>query len=107
MLAEAHLANSDAKAAETAAREAATIAETFVANDGGTPVSRYLAIDTMITVIDASRFLSDYRSQDTMRDRGLAASDRDVRSVVDVLVARERARRGDRDWRASVRRCPR
>jgi G3E family GTPase len=63
------------------------VAETFVANDGGTPVSRYLKIDTMITVIDASKFLADYASLDTMKDRGLAASDRDVRSVVDVLVA--------------------
>ncbi len=71
----------------TAWSEPMPIAETFVANDGGTPVSRYLAIETMITVVDASMFLADYRSPDTMKDRGLAASDRDVRSVVDVLVA--------------------
>ena len=63
------------------------IAEAFVSNEGGTPVSRYLKIDTTITVIDTSTFLADYGSLDTMRDRGLAASARDVRSVVDVLVA--------------------
>ena len=68
--------------------DAMPVAESIALDDGrGTPVSRYLKIDTMITVVDAPRFLADYASQDTMRERGLAASERDVRSVVDVLVS--------------------
>jgi len=68
--------------------DAMPVAESVAVDDGrGTPVSRYMKIDTMITVVDASRFLADYASHDTMVDRGLAASERDVRSVVDVLVS--------------------
>ena len=67
--------------------EPIAVAETFITSDGGTAVSRYTKIDTAITVVDASTFLRDFHSQDTMRDRGVAASESDVRSVVDVLVA--------------------
>ena len=67
--------------------EPIAVAETFITSDGGTPVSRYTKIDTAITVVDASTFLADYHSQDTMADRGIAANANDVRSVVDVLVA--------------------
>lgn len=71
-----------------AASEPRPVAEAFALDDArGTPVSRYLAVDAMITVVDAASFLEDYASSDTLKDRGLATSATDARSVVEVLVA--------------------
>jgi G3E family GTPase len=43
-------------------------------------------LDTLVTVIDASRFLQDYHDADFLSARGLAAHDDDDRTVVDVLI---------------------
>jgi len=43
-------------------------------------------LDTMITVVDASRLLSDYSSEDFLRDRGESLGDDDERTLVDLLV---------------------
>lgn len=72
----------------TGGSEPLPVAECLVIDDGrGTPVSRYVQIDTLITVVDAERFLADYASSDTLKSRGLAASDGDARTVVEALVA--------------------
>lgn len=43
-------------------------------------------LDTMITVVDASRLLSDYSSEDFLRDRGESLGEEDERTLVDLLV---------------------
>ncbi|SDC38108.1 GTPase, G3E family [Cupriavidus sp. YR651] len=43
-------------------------------------------LDTLVTVVDASRFLQDYHDADYLSDRGLRAHSGDDRTVVDVLI---------------------
>ncbi|MEZ4299143.1 MAG: GTP-binding protein [Polyangiaceae bacterium] len=72
----------------TGISEPLPVAEMFAVDDGrGTPVSRYTKIDTMITVIDATRFLADLASPDRLVDRGIGAKPTDQRRVAEVLVA--------------------
>lgn len=56
------------------------IADTLVSD-----ASDRAIIDALVTVVDASNFLNDFRSADSLRTRGLA-DDTDERDVVDVLV---------------------
>src|ERR1041384_4122162 len=70
----------------TGASEPLPVAECLVVDDGrGTPVSRSLSVDALITVVDAESFLADYASADTLAQRGLATSNKDARAVVEVL----------------------
>ncbi len=72
----------------TAASEPLPVAEAFALDDGrGTPVSRYMKIDAMITLVDATTFQGDYASGDTLAARGLTVSPKDERRVVEALVA--------------------
>ena len=72
----------------TAASEPLPVAESFALDDGrGTPVSRYLKVDALITLVDATRFLDDLASTDTLASRGLTVSPKDQRRVVEALVA--------------------
>ena len=43
-------------------------------------------LDTMVTVVDAARLLSDYSSEDFLRDRGESLGAEDERTIVDLLV---------------------
>jgi G3E family GTPase len=43
-------------------------------------------LDTMVTVVDASRLLGDYSSEDFLRDRGESLGEEDERTLVDLLV---------------------
>ncbi len=58
---------------------------TFVDETGAT-LSSVARLDTMVTVIDAAKFLEDFRSVDDLRDRALALSDEDGRSLSDLLI---------------------
>ena len=72
----------------TAASDPLPVADAFALDDGrGTPVSRYMKIDAMITLVDATTFLEDYASGDTLAARGLTVSPKDERRVVEALVA--------------------
>ncbi len=63
------------------------VAETFTfVDDGGTSLSEVARLDTMVTVVDAYNFIRDYRSSDELAERGLAVSEEDTRSIVDLLV---------------------
>lgn len=63
------------------------VAETFTfVDDGGTSLSEVARLDTMVTVVDAYNFMRDYRSSDELSERGLAVSEEDTRSIVDLLV---------------------
>ncbi|MBY4731650.1 GTP-binding protein [Cupriavidus pauculus] len=63
------------------------IAEAFAFEDEhGDGAPRVAHLDTLVTVVDASRFLQDYHDAEFLSARGLAAHDEDDRTVVDVLI---------------------
>lgn len=63
------------------------IAEGFAFEDAhGEQAPGVAHLDTLVTVVDASRFLKDFHDADFLSARGLAAHDEDDRTVVDVLI---------------------
>jgi G3E family GTPase len=63
------------------------VAETFTLPDStGRPLLESARLDTLVTVIDARRFLDDYFSADTLRQRGIAVGEEDRRGVAELLV---------------------
>lgn len=63
------------------------VAATFAFEDEkGKSLSQVARLDTMITVVDAASFFSYMESSDDLQQLGLAAGDRDDRTVVDLLV---------------------
>ena len=68
--------------------EPVPVAQTFVYADeeSGIDLSRYAALDCMVTVVDAYRFWHDFASGDTLLDRKEALGEDDTRSVVDLLI---------------------
>jgi G3E family GTPase len=71
----------------TGISEPLPVAETFTfADDSGVSLSELAVLDTMVTVVDAKNFLSDWKSEDDLRARQLALSEDDERSVADLLV---------------------
>jgi G3E family GTPase len=58
---------------------------TFVTEDGNS-LEEVSQLDSLITVVDALNFLSDYRSYDDLNDRGLSAGEGDERALGDLLV---------------------
>lgn len=68
--------------------EPLALAELFELEDErGEGLSDVARLDTLVTVVDAERFLEDLRGEDELRGRGVAVDDGDERSVADVLVA--------------------
>jgi G3E family GTPase len=71
----------------TGISEPLPVAETFTFVDpAGNSLSEIARLDTMVTVVDAARFLDDWQSEDDLRARAIALSDDDERSVSDLLV---------------------
>jgi G3E family GTPase len=71
----------------TGVSEPLPVAETFTFQDeSGKTLSSVARLDTMATVVDAANFLADYRSSETLADRGIGVSDEDGRDVVNLLV---------------------
>ena len=71
----------------TGVAEPMPIAETFTfVDDGGASLSDVARLDTMVTVVDAFNFLRDYGSADALTERGIAATDEDDRTLVELLV---------------------
>jgi G3E family GTPase len=58
---------------------------TFETEDGQS-LSQLARLDTMVTVVDAERFLADLGSLDDLRARQLALGDDDERTIADLLV---------------------
>ncbi len=63
------------------------IAQTFTFEDEDNQSLRDLTrLDTMVTVVDASRFFDDFGSEDMLEDRGQQVADGDDRTVVHLLT---------------------
>jgi G3E family GTPase len=71
----------------TGIAEPMPIAETFTfTDDDGVSLADVARLDTMVTVVDAFNFLRDYASSDALAERGIAASDEDDRTLVELLI---------------------
>jgi G3E family GTPase len=71
----------------TGIAEPMPIAETFTfTDDDGVSLADVARLDTMVTVVDAFNFLRDYASSDALIERGIAASDEDDRTLVELLI---------------------
>jgi G3E family GTPase len=71
----------------TGVAEPMPIAETFTfVDDDGVSLSDVAQLDTMVTVVDAFNFLRDYGSADALAERGIAASEEDDRTLVELLI---------------------
>jgi G3E family GTPase len=71
----------------TGVAEPMPIAETFTSvDDAGASLADVARLDTMVTVVDAFNFLRDYGSADALAERGIAATDEDDRTIVELLI---------------------
>ncbi len=71
----------------TGIAEPMPIAETFTfVGDDGVSLSDVARLDTMVTVVDAFNFLRDYGCADALSERGIAASEDDDRTLVELLI---------------------
>jgi G3E family GTPase len=63
------------------------VAATFTfETDDGQSLSQLARLDTMVTVVDAERFVADLGSLDDLRARQMALGDEDERTIADLLV---------------------
>ena len=71
----------------TGISEPLPVAETFTfADEEGVSLSEVADLDTMVTVVDAVNFLSDYEEAKFLQDTGESLGEDDERSVADLLV---------------------
>ena len=71
----------------TGISEPLPVAETFTFEDeNGVSLDKIAQLDTMVTVVDAFNFLKDYRSSDSIHERGQSLGEEDDRNVVDLLI---------------------
>ncbi|HET9960387.1 MAG TPA: zinc metallochaperone GTPase ZigA [Polyangiaceae bacterium] len=71
----------------TGISEPLPIAETFTFEDElGQSLSQVARLDTLVTVVDAKNFLTDWHSEEDLRARKIALGEDDERSLPDLLV---------------------
>ncbi|WP_153099005.1 GTP-binding protein [Paraburkholderia hayleyella] len=66
--------------------EPLAIAEVLSADNNDPPLADLIRLDTMVTVVDALRFLDDYACADTLAEHGLALTGEDDRTLVELLI---------------------
>ncbi|WP_419791178.1 GTP-binding protein [Staphylococcus chromogenes] len=72
----------------TGISEPVPVAQTFSYVDEalGIDLTEICQLDTMVTVVDANRFINDYQSGDMLLDRDQAVGEEDERTVADLLI---------------------
>lgn len=71
----------------TGISEPLPVAETFTfADENGISLGDVATLDTMVTVVDAFNFLTDYEQANDLQDTGESLGEDDERSVADLLV---------------------
>jgi G3E family GTPase len=71
----------------TGISEPLPVAATFTfVDETGRSLSEVAKLDTMVTLVDAAKFLEDFRSVDDLRDRRLALNTEDGRTLSDLLI---------------------
>ncbi|HAR6199598.1 GTP-binding protein [Staphylococcus pseudintermedius] len=72
----------------TGISEPVPVAQTFSYVDEalGIDLTEICRLDTMVTVVDANRFIKDYRSGDMLLDRDQAVGEDDERTIADLLI---------------------
>lgn len=64
------------------------VAQTFsyIDEEMGIDLTRFCRLDTMVTVVDAYRFMKNFQSGETLVDRKQGISDDDDREIADLLI---------------------
>lgn len=72
----------------TGISEPVPVAQTFSYVDEalGSDLTEICRLDTMVTVVDANRFIKDYQSGDMLLDRDQAVGEDDERTIADLLI---------------------
>jgi G3E family GTPase len=71
----------------TGIAEPMPVAETFTFTDeNGQSLGDVARLDTLVTVVDAFNFLTDYQAGEDLRDRNAALNEEDDRTVTDLLI---------------------
>ena len=71
----------------TGISEPLPVAETFTFDDqSGEILSDFARLDTMVTVVDAANFLDNFRSTDSLQERGESLGEDDERDLVNLLT---------------------
>ena len=63
------------------------VAQTFTfADENGYSLESLTRLDTMVTVVDASNFLTQFHDADTLAEQDLAIGEEDERTISDLLI---------------------
>lgn len=58
----------------------------YIDDESGIDLTNICRLDTMVTVVDAHRFVNDMYSEDLLKDRDQGVSEEDERSISDLLI---------------------